>query len=224
MATRPISAGSRGPKVDWRTALRRSVRRSAEIAGALVLLAGMVFLALAMATYHQTDPSVSTASGGPVLNWMGAPGAWVAERALFLFGPVAVLLLPLLYVFARKLWRLVEEDDADLPHADHAWWRPIGVLLFAMALLGTVMALAFTRPGGSLPCVPPRGSRSAVHPGPRPGVTPLRAQARSCAQAHSPTSQRRRGVPHRCHVASRSHQTAVAGRLRIRRRPLKGAP
>ena len=51
MATRPISAGSRGPKVDWRTALRRSVRRSAEIAGALVLLAGMVFLALAMATY-----------------------------------------------------------------------------------------------------------------------------------------------------------------------------
>ena len=151
MATRPISAGSRGPKVDWRTALRRSVRRSAEIAGALVLLAGMVFLALAMATYHQTDPSVSTASGGPVLNWMGAPGAWVAERALFLFGPVAVLLLPLLYVFARKLWRLVEEDDADLPHADHAWWRPIGVLLFAMALLGTVMALAFTRPGGSLP-------------------------------------------------------------------------
>ncbi|WP_088307457.1 DNA translocase FtsK [Novosphingobium sp. B 225] len=151
MATRPVSAGTRGAKVDWRTALRRSLRRSAEIAGALALLAGMVFLALAMATYHQTDPSVSTASGGPVLNWMGAPGAWVAERALFLFGPVAVLLLPLLYVFARKLWRLVEEDDADLPHADHAWWRPIGVLLFAMALLGTVMALAFTRPGGSLP-------------------------------------------------------------------------
>ncbi len=151
MATRPISAGTRGAKVDWRTALRRSLRRSAEIAGALALLAGMVFLALAMATYHQTDPSVSTASGGPVLNWMGAPGAWAAERALFLFGPVAVLLLPLLYVFARKLWRLVEEDDADLPHADHAWWRPIGVLLFAMALLGTVMALSFTRPGGSLP-------------------------------------------------------------------------
>ncbi len=151
MATRAISAGSRGAKVDWRTTLRRSVRRSAEIAGALALLAGMVFLAVSLATYHQTDPSGSTAAGGPVLNWGGSAGAWVAERALLLFGPVAVLLLPLLYVFARKLWRLVEEDDADMPHADHAWWRPIGVLLFAMTLLGTVMALAFTRPGGTLP-------------------------------------------------------------------------
>ncbi len=151
MATRAVTAGTRGAKVDWRTTLKRSVRRSAEIGGALVLLAGMVFLATALITYHQTDPSASTASGGPVLNWMGAPGAWAAERALYLFGPVAVLLLPLLYVFARKLWRLVEEDDADLPHADHAWWRPIGVLLLAMALLGTVMALAFADVAGSLP-------------------------------------------------------------------------
>jgi S-DNA-T family DNA segregation ATPase FtsK/SpoIIIE len=111
----------------------------------------MVFLALALISYHQTDPSWSTAAGGPPANWMGAPGAWVAERALFLFGPVSVLFLPLLYVGARKLWRLVEEEDADLPHADHAWWRPIGVLLFAMALLGTVLALVFTGPGGSLP-------------------------------------------------------------------------
>ncbi len=151
MATRAVTAGTRGAKVDWRTTLKRSVRRSAEIAGALALLAGAVFLAIALVTYHQTDPSASTASGGPVLNWMGAPGAWAAERALYLFGPVSVLLLPLLYVFARKLWRLVEEDDADLPHADHAWWRPIGVLLLAMALLGTVMALAFADVAGSLP-------------------------------------------------------------------------
>ncbi|WP_374284070.1 DNA translocase FtsK 4TM domain-containing protein [Novosphingobium sp.] len=151
MATRAVTAGTRGVKVDWRTTLKRSVRRSAEIAGALALLAGAVFLAIALVTYHQTDPSASTASGGPVLNWMGAPGAWAAERALYLFGPVSVLLLPLLYVFARKLWRLVEEDDADLPHADHAWWRPIGVLLLAMALLGTVMALAFADVAGSLP-------------------------------------------------------------------------
>ncbi len=151
MATRAVTAGTRGAKVDWRTTLKRSVRRSAEIAGALILLAGAVFLAIALVTYHQTDPSASTASGGPVLNWMGAPGAWAAERALYLFGPVSVLLLPLLYVLARKLWRLVEEDDADLPHADHAWWRPIGVLLLAMALLGTVMALAFADVTGSLP-------------------------------------------------------------------------
>jgi len=148
MASRSLG---RQPTSNWRAIFRRSLRRSAEIAGALALLAGLLFLALALVSYHQTDPSVSTAAGGAVQNWMGAPGAWAAERALFLFGPVAVLLLPLLYVFARKLWRFVEEEDGDLPHADHAWWRPIGVLLFAMVLLGTVLSLAFTGPGGSLP-------------------------------------------------------------------------
>ena len=151
MATRAGSAGTRGAQVNWRATLRRAARRAAEIGGAGLLLAGMVFLALALLTYHQTDPSWSTAAGGPPANWMGTPGAWVAERALFLFGPVSMLFLPLLYVGARKLWRLVEEEDADLPHAQHAWWRPIGVLLFAMALLGTVMTLVFTGPGGSLP-------------------------------------------------------------------------
>jgi iron complex transport system permease protein len=73
---------------------------------------------------------------------MGVTGAWAAERALFLFGPVSALFLPLLYVFSRKLWRMVEEEDAGVPHADHAWWRPIGVLLFAMALLATVLNFA----------------------------------------------------------------------------------
>lgn len=151
MASRAVSAGTRGAQVNWRATLRRAARRAAEIGGAGLLLAGMVFLALALISYHQTDPSWSTAAGGPPANWMGTAGAWAAERALFLFGPVSVLFLPLLYVGARKLWRLVEEEDADLPHADHAWWRPIGVLLFAMALLGTVLTLVFTGPGGSLP-------------------------------------------------------------------------
>ncbi len=137
---------------NWRAVFRRSLRRGLELAGAVALFAAMIFLGLALISYHQTDPSVSTAAGGPVLNWMGRSGAWVAERALFLFGPVSTLFLPLLYVFARKLWRFVEEEDnAELPHADHAWWRPIGVLLFAMALLATVLALIFTGPGGSLP-------------------------------------------------------------------------
>ncbi|MFM6949866.1 MAG: DNA translocase FtsK [Novosphingobium sp.] len=151
MATGAVNAGSRGAQVNWRATLRRALRRASEIGGAGLLLGGMVFLALAMVSYHQTDPSWSTAAGGPPANWMGLPGAWVAERALFLFGPISVLFLPLLYVGARKLWRLVEEEDEDLPHTSHVWWRPIGVLLLAMVLLGTVMALVFTGPGGSLP-------------------------------------------------------------------------
>jgi S-DNA-T family DNA segregation ATPase FtsK/SpoIIIE len=67
------------------------------------------------------------------------------------FGLVSVLLMPLLYIFARKLWRLAEEDDGSLAHADQRWWRPLGILLIAMLLLGTVLSLAFTARGGSLP-------------------------------------------------------------------------
>ncbi|MBS3927730.1 MAG: DNA translocase FtsK 4TM domain-containing protein [Sphingomonadales bacterium] len=151
MATRPASASHRGARVDWRAALRRAARRSAEIGGAIVLLGTMVFLAGALASYHQTDPSISTAAGGPAQNWMGGVGAWVAERALFLFGWTAVLLLPMLYVMARGLWTLVEEEDQDLPHAGHAWWRPVAVLLLAMALIGTTLALAISGGGDAYP-------------------------------------------------------------------------
>jgi S-DNA-T family DNA segregation ATPase FtsK/SpoIIIE len=151
MATRPAAPSGRIAAPNWRAVLRRSLRRSAEIGGALALFGAMIFLALALASYHQTDPSASTAAGGAVQNWMGPVGAFAAERALFLFGPVAVLLLPLLYVMARKLWRLVEEEDGAIEHVEQRWWRPVGLLLFAMALLSTVLSLAFTQPGGGLP-------------------------------------------------------------------------
>jgi DNA segregation ATPase FtsK/SpoIIIE, S-DNA-T family len=153
MATRAIGMGPtpRRTTPAWRVALRRSVRRSVEIGGAALLLATMVFLGVALATYHQTDPSSSTAAGGEVLNWMGAPGAWAADAVLLAFGPVGVLLLPLLYVFARKLLRLVEEDDGEVAALHQRWWRPLGLLLFAMTLLATVLSLLFTSPGGSLP-------------------------------------------------------------------------
>ncbi|AZI36206.1 DNA translocase FtsK [Caenibius tardaugens NBRC 16725] len=145
MASRAIS---KAPAPDWRMAFRRSLRRATQMGGALLLLAVMLFLALSLASYHQTDPSASTAAGEQVANWMGRPGAWAAERALFLFGVIAVLLLPLLYAFARKLWR--DADDEETPHGMR-WWRTVGMLLLAMVLLATVMALTFGGPGGSLP-------------------------------------------------------------------------
>ena len=145
MASRAIS---KAPAPDWRMAFRRSLRRATQMGGALLLLAAMLFLALSLASYHQTDPSASTAAGEEVANWMGRPGAWAAERALFLFGVIAVLLLPLLYAFARKLWR--DADDEETPHGVR-WWRAVAMLLLAMTLLTTVMALTFGGPGGSLP-------------------------------------------------------------------------
>ncbi len=151
MATRPMPPGRRIAKPNWRAILKRSIRRASELGAAVVLFGAMIFLALAILSYHQTDPSASTAAGGEVRNWMGTTGAWIAERALFLFGPVSVLCLPMLYVFARKLWRLVEEEDGSLEPSDQRWWRPVGVLVFAMILLSTTLSLVFTEPGGSLP-------------------------------------------------------------------------
>ena len=146
MATRAV--GNR-KNADWRAAFRRSFRRAAQMAGAAILLGATLFLGLALASYTQTDPSPSTAAADNVIaNWMGGSGAWAAERVLFLFGLPGVLLLPLLYVGARKLWRDVEEEDID---TDTRWWVPAGMLLLAMALLGTVLALTFDGPGGSLP-------------------------------------------------------------------------
>jgi hypothetical protein len=77
-----------------------------------MLVLAMVFLALALVSYTQTDPSGSTAAGDQVANWMGRAGAWTAELALRLFGLVAILFLPMLYAFARKLWRDAEHRGA----------------------------------------------------------------------------------------------------------------
>ncbi|HCT26058.1 MAG TPA: cell division protein FtsK, partial [Stenotrophomonas sp.] len=149
MATRPLAPGRRIAKPDWRAVLKRSLRRAGELGGALLLFAAMAFLTLALLSYHQTDPSASTAAGGPAENWMGPVGAWVAERVLLLFGPVSALFVPLLYVFARKLWLLVEEEDSDIEHSNQRWWRPVFVLALAMVLIATVLSLAFPQAGAT---------------------------------------------------------------------------
>ncbi|MEO7247237.1 MAG: DNA translocase FtsK 4TM domain-containing protein, partial [Novosphingobium sp.] len=98
MASQPMGGARRANGGNWRVAMRRSLRRAGEMGSGLALAAASAFLALALASYHQTDPSMSTAAGGAVLNWMGASGAWTADLSLMLFGPVAVLLVPLLFV------------------------------------------------------------------------------------------------------------------------------
>ncbi|QIG54057.1 DNA translocase FtsK [Altererythrobacter sp. BO-6] len=146
MATRAMSKKG---ATDWRAAFRRSMRRAAQMAGGGALFVLMLFLALAMASYTQTDPSGSTAaSGEDIRNWMGASGAWAADKVLGTFGITAVLLLPLLYIAARKLWRDVEhEDEPDTTR----WWLPLGMLLLAMVLLSSVLTLVFEGPKTTLP-------------------------------------------------------------------------
>ncbi|MEP7222561.1 MAG: DNA translocase FtsK 4TM domain-containing protein, partial [Novosphingobium sp.] len=150
MATQAIGAGRRpGSSANWRVVMRRAVRRSSEMGAAILLLAGVVFLALALVSYHQTDPSPSTAAGGVPLNWMGAAGAWAADAALLGFGLVSVLFLPLMFIASRKLWHMADDiEDAPLVRPR---WRTLAVLLCGMVLLSTVLSLTFTGPGLSLP-------------------------------------------------------------------------
>ena len=154
MATRAMT--NRNTTADWRIGLRRSMRRVAQMTGAGILISGLVFLSLSLASYTQTDPSTSTAAApDQIANWMGSWGAWAADRVLFAFGLPSVLLLPLLYISARKLWRAVEMDSGEGADAYEGettrWWLPTGLLLIAIVLLGTVLSLAFSGSGGTLP-------------------------------------------------------------------------
>ena len=143
MATQAMT---RGQGADWRAAIRRSMLRAAQIVGAVLLFAFTAFLTLALLSYQQTDASFSTAAGEMIANWMGAPGAWVADAALTLFGLVAALFVPLCYAFARKLWRDAEEEETP-----RRWWRTVALLLLAMVLLSTVLALLTEPREWSLP-------------------------------------------------------------------------
>ena len=135
---------------DWRAAFRRSFRRATHMAGAGLLFMLLVFLTLSLASYTQTDPSPSTAaSGEDIRNWMGASGAWASERALNFLGLPAVLLLPLLYISARRLWSGVEQEDEEATPG--RWWGPFAMLLAAIVLLGTVLALMVDPATGNLP-------------------------------------------------------------------------
>ena len=135
---------------DWRAAFRRSLRRASHMTGAGVLFALLIFLALALASYSQTDPSASTAaSGDAIANWMGTSGAWAAERALFLFGLPSLLLLPMIWISARRLWTGVENPEEE--ETPGKWWPPFALLILAMVLLGTVIALLFEGSPGPFP-------------------------------------------------------------------------
>ncbi|WP_338241791.1 FtsK/SpoIIIE family DNA translocase [Aurantiacibacter hainanensis] len=125
------------PNADWRAAFRRSLARSAQLTGAVLLFAFTLFLGLSLLSYSQTDPSLSTAAGDTIDNWMGAPGAFVADLALTAFGWVSILFLPFTYVIARKLWRDADEDE----RWGGAWWRTVAVLLLGMLLLATAISL-----------------------------------------------------------------------------------
>ena len=106
MATQMNRAGG------WGASVRDGAARGgARIGGALLILLSLL-LALALASYDGNDDALNTVSGAVTANWMGSPGAIVADALLTLFGPAAVLLLPVLLVIGVRSTRL---DDRGRP-------------------------------------------------------------------------------------------------------------
>jgi len=104
------SVATRAPKrelaPDWREALSNAVRRFAIRSWGAMLLLLSVAGAVALATHSPTDPSLSTAAGGPPANWLGSPGAYFSDALLLLFGIGAALFVPVIAVAGLRMMRL----------------------------------------------------------------------------------------------------------------------
>src|SRR3954465_14378712 len=96
MATVAARAPKRELAPDWRDARREALRRLAVRTWGVLLIALSLGGAVALASHNPTDPSLSTAAGGPPANWLGASGAYSSDALLLLFGMGAVLLLPVI--------------------------------------------------------------------------------------------------------------------------------
>ncbi|MBM3539149.1 MAG: cell division protein FtsK, partial [Alphaproteobacteria bacterium] len=116
-------------------------KRLVEIAG-LILIATGVALALALVSYTPADPSLSHATGGPVLNFMGRLGAMLADLLLQTVGLGSALIAVLCGAWG---WRLLRVHRLPL------WWlrvalMPIMVLLAAMAVSALPAPTGWPRP------------------------------------------------------------------------------
>jgi S-DNA-T family DNA segregation ATPase FtsK/SpoIIIE len=84
-------------------------RRAAELTG-FALVTGAAAMALALATWSVDDPSLNHATRGAIRNWLGFPGAVMADLTMQLVGLAAIaLLVPL------GLWGLALMRRRELP-------------------------------------------------------------------------------------------------------------
>ncbi|HUE78227.1 MAG TPA: DNA translocase FtsK 4TM domain-containing protein [Sphingomicrobium sp.] len=106
MATAAARTRKRDLGPDWREALAASLRRFGLRSWGALLLGIAVAGGLALATHSSTDPSFSTAAGGPPSNWLGSFGAYASDALLLLFGLGSVLLLPVIALAGLRMMRL----------------------------------------------------------------------------------------------------------------------
>ncbi|HEY0112293.1 MAG TPA: DNA translocase FtsK 4TM domain-containing protein [Allosphingosinicella sp.] len=138
-----VAQGARQSKLaQWRTGMKQGMRRTwAMLLGSAILL-GALFILVSLASYHTTDPSLNTAAAGPVRNWAGAPGAWIADLLLSLFGPPAGLLLPLLILGGVRIATGGEPTN---------WGKGLALTAIGLVLLGAGTSLLFGNAVNGLP-------------------------------------------------------------------------
>tara|TARA_R110001606_G_scaffold81650_1_gene187835 strand:- start:6348 stop:8618 length:2271 start_codon:yes stop_codon:yes gene_type:complete len=122
--------------------MRLSLLRSGALIGAVTIVLSTLFLFLALVSYSPSDPSFNTAAGSVEHNWMGIFGAYLSDLSLSLIGLPVLLFLPLLLVFASRLWR-------DIPQP--GWKKQLLWCLLATLLVGTSLALWVPEPEMELP-------------------------------------------------------------------------
>ncbi|MBI0475637.1 DNA translocase FtsK [Sphingomonas sp. MA1305] len=128
----------------WRETVKAGAVRGGALVAALAVFLATALMVLALASYHAGDAALNTASGSPIRNLAGPPGAWFADLALTVFGPAIALLLPIGPIVAMRLWR-------DQPAG--RWLRMlrgavIGVALMAAALAFVSDAAVLALPAG----------------------------------------------------------------------------
>jgi S-DNA-T family DNA segregation ATPase FtsK/SpoIIIE len=144
MATVAARAPKRELAPDWRDALRDSVRRLAIRTWGALLLALSLAGTVALATHSPTDPSPSTAAGGPPANWLGAPGAFVSDSLLLLFGLGCVFFLPVIALAGLRMTRLQPAG----PTIRRLLLAAVGAVLLGIALGLTSGSAVSGLPGG----------------------------------------------------------------------------
>jgi len=108
MATAAERARKKDLGPDWRETLAASIRGFVRKTIGVALIGLSVALGVALITHSSTDPSLTTAAGGPPTNWLGAFGAYASDALLFLFGPAAALFLPLVALIGLRMVRGVD--------------------------------------------------------------------------------------------------------------------
>ncbi|PVB62086.1 DNA translocase FtsK [Labrenzia sp. 011] len=130
--------------LDTESPIKRFLRRNLVGAAGLGIIAIAAMLAAALATWSVSDPSLNHATGGPVRNALGAPGAILADIVMQTIGlATAVVLIPLVLWG----WRLLTGHDLGIGRKRLFYWI-IGSGLAAGALAALPVPESWPLPTG----------------------------------------------------------------------------